>query len=203
MDIGKLLRDDQNISNEHVQKFLYQLLRGVQYLHARGVIHRDIKPDNILTSVDCELALCDFGLSRLTSAPQLCAGEGSGGEGGVERMYTEHVVTRWYRAPELILLCPYSTPVDLWSVGCVFAELLEMLPDTVPFKKRQALFPGDACVNLSPTQKEKYRDQLEVILQVIGTPSSEDIAALQSHEAVEAIAKHPTYAAKVMSFFDF
>ena len=197
MDIGKLLRDDQHLSNDHIQKFLYQLLRAVQYLHACGVIHRDIKPQNILTSVDCDLMLCDFGLSRLTSAPQLHAdGEGEG-ERSVGRQYTQHVVTRWYRAPELILLCPYSTPVDIWSVGCVFAELLDMLSDTVPYKKRQALFPGVACVNLSPTQGEKFQDQLGVILQVMGTPSSEDIAALQSQEASEEIARRPTYTPKV------
>ena len=69
--------------------------------------------------------------------------------------------------------------------------------DTVPYKKRQALFPGVACVNLSPTQGEKFQDQLGVILQVMGTPSSEDIAALQSQEASEEIARRPTYTPKV------
>jgi len=94
------------------------------------------------------------------------------------RQLTKHVVTRWYRAPELILIQPYTTAVDIWSMGCIFAELLSMQEGSVPgYQDRTPLFPGGACYPLSgDTDNEERIDQLNVIFGVIGTPSEEDIA---------------------------
>lgn len=110
----------------------------------------------------------------------------------IQRQLTHHVVTRWYRAPELILLMDYSKAVDMWSAGCVFAELLGMQAESIPdYQDRHPLFPGSSCPSLSvdandtpATPKgigrekplDRY-DQLNTILDVVGTPSEEDIVA--------------------------
>ena len=106
----------------------------------------------------------------------------------MERQLTQHVVTRWYRAPELILLQEYySAAIDMWSVGCIFAELLQTL---IPGRKPQPLFPGKTCFPLSAKRAEKEQmerfgeefraetHQLMKIFDVIGTPQLEDILGL-------------------------
>ena len=100
------------------QYFLYQLLRGLKYIHSANVLHRDLKPSNLLLNANCDLKICDFGLARTTSETDFM---------------TEYVVTRWYRAPELLLNCSeYTAAIDIWSVGCILMEIL----------KREPLFPG-------------------------------------------------------------
>jgi mitogen-activated protein kinase 1/3 len=98
------------------------------------------------------------------------------------RQLTKHVVTRWYRPPELILLQEYSNGVDVWSVGCIFAELLGMQRQTCEsYRDRQPLFPGKSCFPLSADNDRTYKDQLDqlnVIFDVIGTPDEEDVAHL-------------------------
>jgi mitogen-activated protein kinase 1/3 len=98
------------------------------------------------------------------------------------RQLTKHVVTRWYRAPELILIQPYSSAVDIWSLGCILAELLSMQEGNCPsYQDRKPIFPGGACYPLSgdPEMKtDDCLDQLSAIFSVIGTPSGEDILAI-------------------------
>lgn len=96
------------------------------------------------------------------------------------RQLTKHVVTRWYRAPELILIQPYTTAVDIWSLGCIFAELLGMQSESIPnFEDRTPLFPGGKCFPLSgDADTEERLDQLTVIFGVIGTPSKEEVQEL-------------------------
>jgi serine/threonine protein kinase len=120
-DLHQIIRSPQPLSEEHIQFFVYQLLRGLKYLHTGGVVHRDLKPSNLLLNGNCELRICDFGLARAEVNQELMA---------------EYVVTRWYRAPELLLSCSdYGPPIDMWSVGCILAELLG----------RKPLFPGAHC----------------------------------------------------------
>jgi mitogen-activated protein kinase 1/3 len=101
---------------------------------------------------------------------------------GLTRQLTKHVVTRWYRAPELILMQPYTSAVDLWSVACIMAELLSMQEGNVAgYQDRQPLFPGGTCYPLSgdgQINKDEKLDQLSVIFRVIGTPSMEDMEAV-------------------------
>lgn len=102
-----------------MQYFLYQILRGLKYIHSANIIHRDLKPSNLLVNANCDLKICDFGLARPTSDDN--------------EFMTEYVVTRWYRAPELVLnSSDYTAAIDVWSVGCIFMELLNKKP----------LFPG-------------------------------------------------------------
>lgn len=115
-----------------MQYFLYQILRGLKYIHSANVLHRDLKPSNLLLNANCDLKICDFGLARVTSETDFM---------------TEYVVTRWYRAPELLLnSSDYTAAIDVWSVGCIFMELMD----------RKPLFPGRDHVH-----------QLNLLLEVI------------------------------------
>ena len=101
----------------------------------------------------------------------------------LSRQLTKHVVTRWYRAPELILIQPYASAVDIWSLGCIFGELLSMQEGSVPtYQDRVPLFPGGSCYPLSgdhiSTDTDERLDQLSVIFSVIGMPSEEDLKSV-------------------------
>jgi cyclin-dependent kinase len=101
---------DSGLDLPILQSFLYQLLTGVAYCHHHRVLHRDLKPPNLLINREGQLKLADFGLARAFGIPV--------------RSYTHEVVTLWYRAPDVLLGSrKYSTPVDIWSVGCIFAEM--------------------------------------------------------------------------------
>ncbi len=106
------------------QSYLYQILKGIAYCHSHRILHRDLKLANLLIDRKGVLKLADFGLARAFGVPI--------------RTYTHEVVTLWYRAPEILLgQARYSTPVDMWSVGCIFAELVTKRP----------LFPGDCEID--------------------------------------------------------
>lgn len=147
-DLHQIIHSRQSLTPEHTRYFLYQLLRGLKYVHSANVIHRDLKPSNLLVNENCELKIGDFGMARgLSSHPEES-----------HSFMTEYVATRWYRAPELMLsLHHYSLAIDLWSVGCIFAEMLG----------RKQLFPG-----------KHYLHQLQLILTVLGTPSESVIGAI-------------------------
>merc|ERR1719309_1049239 len=109
-DLYKLLKT-QHLSNDHICYFLYQILRGLKYIHSANVIHRDLKPSNLLLNTNCDLKIIDFGLVRVADV------------GNDVQVYTEYVATRWYRAPEVMLNSrSYSVSMDMWSVGCILAE---------------------------------------------------------------------------------
>uniref|UniRef100_A0A8D3E7W7 mitogen-activated protein kinase n=1 Tax=Scophthalmus maximus TaxID=52904 RepID=A0A8D3E7W7_SCOMX len=106
-DLGKLMKLER-LSEDRVQFLVYQMMRGLKYIHSAGIIHRDLKPGNLAINPDCELKILDFGLARQADAEM-----------------TGYVVTRWYRAPEVILnWMHYTQTVDIWSAGCIMAEML-------------------------------------------------------------------------------
>uniref|UniRef100_A0A8C5EQY7 Stress-activated protein kinase JNK n=1 Tax=Gouania willdenowi TaxID=441366 RepID=A0A8C5EQY7_GOUWI len=126
-----------DLDHERMSYLLYQILCGIRHLHSAGIIHRDLKPSNIVVKSDCTLKILDFGLARTACT---------------NFMMTPYVVTRYYRAPEVILGMKYKENVDLWSVGCIMAEMIS----------HKVLFPG-----------KDYIDQWNKVIEVLGTPSLE------------------------------
>ncbi|CAF0812417.1 unnamed protein product [Rotaria sordida] len=122
-----------------IRSYTYQVIDALLFCHCRRIIHRDLKPQNLLVDTKGIIKLADFGLARAFSVPL--------------RIYTHEVVTLWYRAPEVLLgASRYSCPVDVWSVGCIFAEMYTKRP----------LFQGDSEI-----------DQLFRIFRTLGTPTDE------------------------------
>lgn len=149
--IQSAAKGQQALTDNHIRCFCYQVLRGMYACHSAQVLHRDLKPSNLLVNKDCTLRIGDFGLAR-----------------GVDEAHTEsnalteYVVTRWYRAPEL--LCgneSYGPPIDLWSVGCILAEMLG----------RQPIFPGRDVLS-----------QLKLIVTIVGVPDQQALKAIVHNE---------------------
>ncbi|RDX67780.1 Mitogen-activated protein kinase 15 [Mucuna pruriens] len=152
-DLHQVIKANDDLTPEHHQFFLYQLLRGMKYIHTANVFHRDLKPKNILANADCKLKICDFGLARVSfnDAPSAI-------------FWTDYVATRWYRAPELCgsFFSKYTPAIDIWSIGCIFAEMLIGKP----------LFPGKNVVH-----------QLDLMTDLLGTPPPECIARIRNEKA--------------------
>merc|ERR1711865_947103 len=130
-------RETPGLEPQMCKSFLLQLVRGISFCHLHRVLHRDLKPQNLLINKAGSLKLADFGLARAFGIPV--------------RSYTHEVVTLWYRAPDVLMGSrKYSTPVDIWSIGCIFAEMVNGRP----------LFPGNTD-----------QDQLQRIFKLLGTPN--------------------------------
>ncbi|XP_014008784.1 mitogen-activated protein kinase 12 [Salmo salar] len=161
-DLGKLMKMER-LSQDRVQFLVYQMLKGLKYIHSAGIIHRDLKPGNLSVNEDCELKILDFGLARQTDTEM-----------------TGYVVTRWYRAPEVILnWMHYTQTVDIWSVGCIMAEMLLGKP----------LFKGN-----------DHLDQLKEIMKITGTPTADFVTKLQSQDAKNYIRSLPKVPKKDLHF---
>nr|XP_028568403.1 cyclin-dependent kinase 20 isoform X6 [Podarcis muralis] len=138
-DLSEVIRNsEQPLTEAQVKGYMLMLLKGVDFCHANSIMHRDLKPANLLISSTGQLKIADFGLARVFTSDG-------------ERLYSHQVATRWYRAPELLYGArKYDEGVDLWAVGCIFAELLNNSP----------LFPGENDI-----------EQLCCVLRVLGTPN--------------------------------
>jgi len=157
-DLHKIIYSKNELTDEHIQYFMYQVFQALKYIHSSHVIHRDLKPSNLLLNGNCDLKICDFGLAR-------------GVKEEVDYELTEYVVTRWYRAPEVMCSCQeYDHKIDVWSVGCILAEL----------HGRKPLFPGD-----------DYIKQMNLIFSVLGTPSKSDMKFITNEKALEYIQSLP------------
>lgn len=126
------------LAQDRIKDIIWQILSGVDFLHSHRIVHRDLKPQNLLVTKDGVVKLTDFGLARIYEFYTLL---------------TSVVVTLWYRSPEVLMGLSYATPVDIWSCGCIFAELF----------LRKPLFPG-----------QYEMDQLSRIFDILGTPNEQD-----------------------------
>lgn len=161
-DLHYIIHSKQPLSEEHFKYFLYQILRGVHALHSAHVLHRDLKPGNLLVNKNCDLKICDFGLARAVNPSAEVKDMG----------LTEYVVTRWYRAPELLLENQtYTAAIDVWACGCIFAEMMT----------RKPLLPG-----------RDYLHQLRLIVELTGTPSEADMANITNEQAVQFLRSLPS-----------
>jgi len=153
-----------NILEEiHKQYIMYQSFKALMYMHSAQLVHRDMKPSNLLLNSECLMKVADFGLAR-----SLLMEEADSTKNPV---LTDYVATRWYRAPEILLGSnKYGIAVDMWSLGCIFGEMLGGKP----------VFPGSSTLN-----------QLELIGQMIGAPTSTDITALGSQFTLEMLDQMP------------
>lgn len=295
-DLRRISKAPIYLDEKQVQLLMYRIFVALNYLHSGGIVHRDIKPGNILINSDCTVKMCDFSISRsltglnsslfdpdqeIRKDPMLSVSASSFGslaslslqslsvenlddisEGcdsdqklmyydyeakarknvippghkksmtneekeklleikkqqqreillvkykelvpGFERELTGHIGTRWYRSPEIILLEKiYSTEVDMWAAGCVFAELLGMMKEHEPnYKNRHALFPGASCFPLSPSTHPinhiaglpiSPRDQFRTILEIRGTPNLFDTSFINDKKAEEYVRSLPIY----------
>jgi len=152
-DLHRIIYSSQDLNEEHVQYFTFQILRALHYMHSANVLHRDLKPANLLVNSNCDLRVCDFGLARGVLPDEEIQ----------DMELTQYVVTRWYRAPE-IMLCSqtYTKAIDVWSVGCIMAELLA----------RKPFLPGS-----------NYTHQLQLIVEVLGTPTEKQLEFVTSSKA--------------------
>lgn len=145
-DLHTVISSEQPLSDDHIQFFIYHILRVLLYIHSANVVHRDLKPLNVLVNKNCDIKLCDFGLAR---------GRAGFSQEDDDFLRTEYVGTRWYRAPEIVLTSmEYTAAVDIWSVGCILGELIGRVP----------MFRGS-----------DFLDQIRSICEVLGTPADEDL----------------------------
>lgn len=143
------------LEDVHKQYIIYQLLKTLKYLHSAEILHRDMKPSNLLLNSDCLMKVADFGLARSILMLEK--------EQVSKPVLTDYIATRWYRAPEILLgSTKYTKGVDMWSVGCILGELILEKP----------IFPGNSTMN-----------QLERIIAVLGRPTPQDVAATNSQFA--------------------
>ncbi|CAF0824742.1 unnamed protein product [Rotaria sp. Silwood1] len=164
-DLKQYMDDCANMLNmKNVRLFLFQLLRGLEYCHARKILHRDLKPQNLLINERGELKLADFGLARIKSFPT--------------KTYSHEVVTLWYRPPDVLLgSTEYSTPIDIWAVGCIFYEMAMGRP----------LFAGT-----------KVEEQLHFIFKSLGTPTEHTLPGVTSNPDFQAL-RIPFYYGEALS----
>ncbi|CAG8561260.1 6641_t:CDS:2, partial [Dentiscutata heterogama] len=141
-DLEMIIKDKSLVFiSADIKSWMLMTLRGLHHCHRNWILHRDMKPNNLLVGRDGQLKLADFGLARDFAEPRI-------------KNMSPQVVTRWYRAPELFFTpAQYGYAVDIWSVGCIFAELMLRTP----------YLPGDTDLG-----------QLELIFQALGTPTEED-----------------------------
>uniref|UniRef100_A0ACD5W026 Uncharacterized protein n=1 Tax=Avena sativa TaxID=4498 RepID=A0ACD5W026_AVESA len=152
-DLHQVIKANDDLTKEHHQFFLYQMLRALKYIHTANVYHRDLKPKNILANANCKLKICDFGLARVAF-----------NDTPTTVFWTDYVATRWYRAPELCgsFFTKYSPAIDIWSIGCIFAEILTGKP----------LFPGKNVVH-----------QLDLMTDLLGMPSLDTVSRIRNEKA--------------------
>ncbi|CCI48115.1 unnamed protein product [Albugo candida] len=174
-DLHRLIQSQTKLEEAHIAAIIYQILCGAQVLHENGVLHRDLKPGNVLISKNCSVKITDFGLSRIIPKVPKDLYKEAEKPAKTQHMMTEYVITRWYRPPE-IMLAPngcYDATIDMWSIGCIFAEII----------LRKPLFPG-----------KDFIDQLTRVFALIPVPSREKLGYNVEGDALKFLHSLPVCA---------
>lgn len=229
-DLKKVCGHPRGVTRAQARKLAHGLLLGLRYLHSAGIFHRDLKPANCLVNVDCTVKICDFNLARTMEKDPSCALErpsphsygisrnasnsrgatsttGAATKGSSKRAVaasrralTTHVASRWYRPPEVILQLPYSEAMDIWSAGCIIAELFLALNEGGQVPRHGALFPGNECYAFSHGGHRSNEtmdtfadpgDQLDVIFNVLGTLTAKELESIPSAAARAHLRSYP------------
>ena len=198
------------------------MLCSLNFIHTANLMHRDIKPANLLVDADCKVKLCDFGLSRSVPTPEAPKRRESRQSLSIKliseqnervektRDLSNHVVSRWYRSPEIILIEKnYSSSLDMWSTGCILSEMIsctEQYKQNGVSPQERFLFTGTSCFPLSPCGKMKdsskknivsKNDQLKRILEILGDQSQEDTSFVSDNSAHNYIQSLSTSTPKI------
>ncbi|KAI6649534.1 hypothetical protein LOD99_6700 [Oopsacas minuta] len=164
-DLQQVINTNQ-LTDEHIKYFSYQMLKALKYIHSGNIVHRDLKPSNILVDENCNIKIGDFSLARDVKSQRpdfVCS--------RADNTLTEYVATRWYRAPELMMnVGPHTCALDIWSLGCIMAELIN----------GKTLFPGTS-----------YLNELQLILSVTGTPKKPLLERMRQDKVREYIQSLP------------
>ena len=151
-DLHAIIRSQQPLSDAHFQSFIYQTLCGLKYIHSANVLHRDLKPGNLLVNADCELKICDFGLARGYSPGG--GNSNSGARGAANQGFmTEYVATRWYRAPEIML--SFANYVSGLSSPPSSALNFSFRLRAQPSMSGQLVVSSPNCLQGSPSSKDE------------------------------------------------
>ncbi|MBA0757946.1 hypothetical protein Gotri_020989 [Gossypium trilobum] len=176
-DLRQIIRSDQQLTDDHCRYFVYQILRGLKYAHSANVLHRDLKPINLLLNANGNLKIVEFGLASTTSETDFM---------------TECIGTCWYLAPELLQNCSeYTAAVDIWSVGCILGEMMT----------RQPLFPGRDHVHQLrlitecwyPIDSCGLRNTVDIFPKLIGSPNDSSREFLRSDKSRRYVRQLPQY----------
>ena len=164
-DLQKVINSNQ-LTDDHIKYFFYQILKALKYIHSGNIVHRDLKPSNILVDENCNIKIGNFNLARDVKSQRpdfVCS--------RADNTMTEYIATQWYSAPELMMnVGPHTCALDVWSLGCIIAELIN----------GKTLFPGTS-----------YLNELQLILSVTGTPKKPLLERVQSEKVRKYIQSLP------------
>ncbi|KAI0064903.1 Pkinase-domain-containing protein [Artomyces pyxidatus] len=182
-DLAGLLENERvKLQPSQIKLYMKQLLEGTEYMHQNHILHRDMKAANLLISNNGSLCIADFGLARSYDPGAALISETAGDQRSKDRRYTNCVVTRWYRPPELLLGARhYGGEIDLWGVGCVLGEMF----------LRHPILPGTSDL-----------DQLEKIWQMCGTPNQHTWPNFDTLPGCEGVRHHNQYSKRLKSVFE-
>ena len=167
-DLHKVIASPQSLTTAHIQYISYQILCGIHYIHSASLIHRDLKPANILINSNCKIKIGDFGLSRATQVIRDASHPADCAPPQLYRQLTAYVLTRWYRSTELIINDRAEAPADMWSIGCILAELF----------LRKPLFRANSSIGV-----------LRLILDLIGAPEPHDLEWINHEDRLIYVTK--------------
>jgi len=181
--------NEKRMTTKHIQYITYEFMKGINYLHSKGVIHRDLKPLNILVSENWEIKVSDFGSANVKTDKV-----------NHDYVLSNYVTTKYYRAPELYYsyIRDYDGCVDMWAVGCIIAELFTkdifINADTdIDYIKSLITFMGEPSPKIMKKMNKKYANQIQTLAPTVKRKSLSDLIPNAPPAAIDLMSKLFTY----------